>query len=118
MGALMWLRQRNLIKTIDAMPHLFVYIVGSGVVGGLVADELARAGLSVIVLEAGPFVARRAIVEPYRNSPIKDDFELTCPPSPLAPHPQYNPPNHYPTLSGPDAGAYAQQYIRYVIGTT
>ena len=95
-----------------------VVIVGSGVAGGLIANELVAAGLSVIILEAGPRVERGKIVENYRCSPMKNDFEAPYPPSALAPHPQYNPANDYLILRGPNASAYAQQYIRYLGGTT
>ena len=95
-----------------------VVIVGSGVAGGLVANELVTAGLQVMILEAGPRVDRWKIVENYRKNPMKNDFEAPYPPGALAPHPQYNPANNYLILRGPNASAYAQQYIRYFGGTT
>ena len=95
-----------------------VVIVGSGVAGALVGNELAAAGLQVIILEAGPRVERWKIVENYRKNPMKNDFEAPYPPSALAPHPQYSPANNYLILRGPNASAYAQQYIRYLGGTT
>jgi choline dehydrogenase-like flavoprotein len=54
-----------------------VVVVGSGVAGGLVAHQLALAGASVILLEAGPRIPRWQIVENFRNSPAKSDFRDT-----------------------------------------
>ena len=56
-----------------------VVIVGSGVAGSLVAHQLASAGASVIVLEAGPRIARWQIVENFRDSPAKADFASPYP---------------------------------------
>lgn len=122
-----------------------IVIVGSGVAGALIAHQLAAAGASVLILEAGPEVPRWRIVENYRNNPAKDDNMVPYPPSRFAPHPEYkayaglppptakeapgsapHPPpplpfqdgNGHLVLKGPDASAYAQQYIRWVGGTT
>jgi choline dehydrogenase-like flavoprotein len=43
-----------------------IVVVGSGVAGALIAHVLARAGA---MLEAGPRIERREIVENFRNSP-------------------------------------------------
>ncbi len=48
-----------------------VVIIGSGVMGGLIATQMAKAGKSVIIVEAGPRVSRQEIVERFRNSPFK-----------------------------------------------
>ena len=64
-----------------------VVIVGSGVAGGLVAHQLAMAGKSVIVLEAGPRYTRGEIVERFRNQPDKMDFMAPYPSTSYAPHP-------------------------------
>ncbi|WP_152644233.1 FAD-dependent oxidoreductase, partial [Pseudomonas sp. ES3-33] len=40
-----------------------VVVVGTGVVGCLIANQLLDAGLSVIMIEAGPRVERWEIVE-------------------------------------------------------
>lgn len=52
----------------DTVYDADVIIVGSGVIGGLAAQKIAKAGKSVIILEAGPRVPRWEIVEAFRNS--------------------------------------------------
>ena len=93
-----------------------VVIVGSGVAGALVAHELAQAGVSVLMLEAGPRIERWRIVENFRNTPAKDDFMAPYPSTAHAPHPQYAPPNDYLIFKG--THQYNSQYIRAVGGTT
>ncbi|MDC0611384.1 GMC family oxidoreductase [Vibrio sp.] len=93
-----------------------VVVVGSGVAGGLVAHQLAKAGKSVIVLEAGPRYTRGEIVERFRNQPDKMDFMAPYPSTPYAPHPEFNPNNNYLIQRGEHD--YDAQYIRAVGGTT
>ena len=93
-----------------------VVVVGSGVAGSLVAHQLALAGASVIILEAGPRIARWQIVENFRNSPAKADFATPYPSMPYAPHPEYSPPNNYLIQKG--EYPYESQYLRLVGGTT
>lgn len=99
-----------------------IVIVGSGVVGALMADRLARQGLSVLVLEAGPRIKRREAVENWRNMSFNNragsDFQGLFSQSPDAPAPLYFPPNNYVGLSGPDGNAFQQGYLRVVGGTT
>ncbi|MDP5009195.1 MAG: FAD-dependent oxidoreductase, partial [Glaciimonas sp.] len=93
-----------------------VVIVGSGVAGAIVAHQLAKSGVSVLVLEAGPRLERWRIVENYRNTPSKDDFMTPYPATKHAPHPEYTPENNYLILKGEHK--YNSQYIRAVGGTT
>jgi choline dehydrogenase-like flavoprotein len=48
-------------------------VVGSGIIGSIVARRLAEAGASVLMLEAGPRVTRAEIVARFRNSPRRSD---------------------------------------------
>ncbi|MFV8782937.1 GMC family oxidoreductase [Microbulbifer sp. SA54] len=92
-------------------------IVGSGVAGALVASELARAGKTVIMLEAGPRLPRWQTVERYRNQADKTDFMACYPSAPWAPHPEYGAgKNDYLILKG--RHRFNSQYIRAVGGTT
>lgn len=93
-----------------------IVVVGSGVAGALVAYELARAGKSVLMLEAGPRLPRWEIVERFRNQADKMDFMAPYPSTPWAPHPEYGPPNNYLVLKGEHQ--FNSQYIRAVGGTT
>lgn len=93
-----------------------VVVIGSGIAGSLVAHQLALAGKSVLILEAGPRLSRAEIVENFRNQPNKADNMAPYPSTSYAPHPQTEPSNHYLIQKGPDP--YAVEYIRVVGGTT
>lgn len=98
-----------------------VIIVGTGVVGVAIAEQLLDAGISVLMLEAGPRVDRAEVVENFRNLPLalKGDPSSCYPPKPWAPHPMPSletPDDAYLQLSGPDK--YAQSFIRYAGGST
>jgi choline dehydrogenase-like flavoprotein len=99
-----------------------VVIVGSGVVGALIAHQLVRTGKSVLVLEAGPRLHRSDVVENWRNVSferrIGSDFQGPYPQSPLATAPLYFPANDYVGLTGPDASSFHQGFIKAVGGTT
>ena len=97
-----------------------VVVVGTGVVGVVIAEQLLDAGHSVLMVEAGPRVSRAEIVENFRNAPfsLKGDSSISYPPRPWAPHPAGGgkPEDKYLQLSGPDA--YDQTFIRYAGGST
>jgi fructose 5-dehydrogenase large subunit len=99
-----------------------VVVVGSGVVGALIADQLVRQGHSVVILEAGLRIERATAVENWRNMPfpnrVGSDFQGLYPQAKTAPAPLYFPPNDYVALSGPSAGSFEQGYLRTVGGTT
>jgi len=92
-----------------------VVIVGSGVAGSLVATRLARAGVKVLVLEAGPRVQRNAALTRYREALIKIP-EAPYPDTAHAPRPKSDDPDHYFLQSGPDK--FGGTYLRQVGGTT
>ena len=92
-----------------------VVIVGSGVAGALVAERLARAGIGVAVLEAGPRVDRAEALARYFNAPIK------TPESPYLATPEADFPlsadrGHWYRQSGPDH--FKSTYLKAVGGTT
>jgi len=92
-------------------------VIGSGIIGSLMAWKLARAGASVVILEAGPRVTRGELVARFRNSPRRSDWMSPYPPAPWAPHPLYQPEdNGYLVQAGPYP--YPAEYIRQVGGTT
>jgi choline dehydrogenase-like flavoprotein len=97
-----------------------VVIIGSGVMGGLIATGLARAGKSVIVLEAGPRVNRRDVVETFRNAPVKlslanAKLQGAGSPYPSLPH---APSTYGDYLQQTGPVKYNTSYLRVVGGTT
>jgi choline dehydrogenase-like flavoprotein len=99
-----------------------VVIVGSGVVGALIADQLAAEGKAVLVLDAGLRIERAQAVENWRNMPFQNragsDFQGLFPQSKWAPAPLYWPENNFVGLSGPDGKGFKQGYLKTVGGTT
>ncbi|WP_210189012.1 GMC family oxidoreductase [Mesorhizobium sp. YR577] len=99
-----------------------VVIVGSGVVGALIADQLAAEGKAVLVLDAGLRIQRAQAVENWRNMPFQNragsDFQGLFPQSKWAPAPLYWPENNFVELSGPDGKGFKQGYLKTVGGTT
>jgi fructose 5-dehydrogenase large subunit len=100
-----------------------VVIVGTGIVGCLIAQQMLDSGLSVLMLEAGPRVDRWRIVENFRNLPpsLRLHFDAPYPPKPWAPHMEsYTDAAaaEYLQLEGPNARAYRQGYVRYAGGAT
>jgi choline dehydrogenase-like flavoprotein len=61
-----------------------VIVVGSGVVGANMANELAKKGRSVIMVEAGHRVPRWQVVRNFRNSSRKHDYNDPYPITPTA----------------------------------
>ena len=100
--------------------HADVVIVGSGISGGLIGAQLAKAGKSVLILEAGPRVKRNEIVETYRSSPVKlslANAKLQGAGSPFPSMP-YAPSTYGDYLEQNGPVKYNTSYLRVVGGTT
>src|SRR5580700_5191151 len=101
-----------------------VIVVGTGIVGCLVAEQMLDAGLSVLMLEAGPRVDRWRVVENFRNLPPTlrlYHWDAPYPPKPWAPHLETRREKESEQslqLEGPNARAYLQGYVRYAGGAT
>ena len=95
-------------------------VIGSGVMGGLIANSVAHAGKSVIILEAGPRVKRADVVETFRNAPVKlslANMKLQGAGSPFPSKP-YAPSTYGDYLQQTGPVPYGTAYLRVVGGTT
>lgn len=95
-----------------------VVVIGSGIIGSLAAERLAKQGMSVLILEAGPRMDRGQITANCRNSPRKGDWVAPYAPGvPWAPQPIFHPKDTgYLEMVGPEP--YPAEYLRIVGGTT
>jgi choline dehydrogenase-like flavoprotein len=93
-----------------------VAIVGSGISGALIAWTLARAGVKVIILEAGPTVNRVQGINRAFASNIVSTPDAPYPQNPWAPTPATLDPKNYLVQTGPDL--FVSNYERVVGGTT
>ena len=92
-----------------------VVIVGSGVAGALLAERLARAGVRVAILEAGPRIDRQEALARYFNAPFKTP-ESPYTATPEADFPLTMDSGHWYRQSGPDP--FKSTYLKAVGGTT
>ena len=92
-----------------------VVIIGAGVAGGMAAWKLARRGVKVLILEAGPETSRSEIYENFLGSHKFDPVSI-YPNTELAPRPEVDKPDSY--LINEGTFQYKPQYIRAVGGTT
>jgi glucose dehydrogenase len=93
-----------------------VIVVGSGIAGALVATGLARHGVKVVMIEAGPRVNRGEAVGKQQASLNRDVPEAPYPRESYAPSPATLNPKNYLVQKGPEL--FGSTYERLVGGTT
>ncbi len=90
-----------------------VIVVGAGILGGAVANALAKKKHAVLILDAGPEVKRAEILNSFRNFGNKGDYNGPYPEQPWAS--KSSTPNYIESV-GPIVQKPA--YLRLVGGTT
>lgn len=98
------------------MADFDVVIVGAGIAGGLAADSLTKAGLSVLVLEAGPTSKGRAVMMKQYFAAAAKTPESPYTDEPMAPRPDVLSLDAYYVQKG--ALKFMSTYERRVGGTT
>lgn len=93
-----------------------VVVVGSGIAGALISTSLARRGVKVVMLEAGPRIERANAVHQQQMSVTRGIPEAPYPRVPYAPKPATLNPHEYLVQRGPDL--FGSTYERQVGGTT
>jgi choline dehydrogenase-like flavoprotein len=93
-----------------------VVVVGSGIAGALVATGLARHGVKVVMIEAGPRVNRGNALLQQQGSLNRTIPEAAYPRVDYAPSPATLDPKNYLVQEGPEL--FASTYERQVGGTT
>lgn len=114
----MWRGDRLLVNGTDedmTILNADVVIVGSGIAGAMTGYSLARAGIKVLILEAGPRVDRAKALVQFRNSPVKGP-NSPYPSNPMVPQPDLDDIGAYYVQSGPVTFRGLQ--ARVVGGTT
>jgi choline dehydrogenase-like flavoprotein len=89
-------------------------VIGSGVAGGIVASQVAKQNLKVLILEAGPRLDRGQLIETFRHSARKDS---------MAPYPKLSYAPQADPVGQPDyliykSHPYDTAYVRAVGGAT
>ncbi|MGH1404018.1 MAG: GMC family oxidoreductase [Alphaproteobacteria bacterium] len=95
--------------------HADVVIVGTGIAGAMCAYSLAKKGLRVIALDAGPRIKRHEIVSGFQST-HKLDLSAGYPNSDHAPRPDWGGEDTYLKQTGTDI--LRTEYLRLVGGTT
>ena len=101
------------MKTISAD----VIVVGSGVAGALTAYKLAKKGVNVVVLEAGPRIERQDIVSAFKET-HKLDFSSGFPNVDWAPRPDWGEASGDTYIKQTGETSARMEYLRVVGGTT
>jgi choline dehydrogenase-like flavoprotein len=92
-----------------------VVIIGSGIAGAMAAWRLAKKGVKVLVLEAGPEIKREDIVQGFSESP-HFNLSVAYPNVAYAPRPDWLEKDTYIKQVGPEPAKH--EYLRVVGGTT
>ncbi|MDB5946485.1 MAG: glucose dehydrogenase [Ramlibacter sp.] len=95
----------------EAALHASVVIVGTGMAGAHMAYTLARRGIDVLMLEAGPRRTRAESLQTFYENPVKGP-QAPYPSVPSAPHPEDTNYDEFYVQGGPDRfiGAYLRMY--------